>query len=268
MRANPDVTELRDFYRTPLGGLVRRLLSKQIQDWWPDVGGKTVYGLGFTVPFFDCFANQNSHLAALMPARQGVLVWPPGGKYRSVLVDDCQLPLLDASVDRLLMVHALEMSEAAHTLLREIWRVLSPEGKLLVIVPNRRGIWSRFDTTPFGHGRPYSRGQLRRLLTGARFAPQRFDHALFMPPANERLFLRSAPAWERVGKSLWPAFSGLLVAEAAKQIYAPIGGKKEVISSNLAIPVPAVPFESLDCPPEPSRRTKHAGQTAKIGQAS
>jgi alpha-ketoglutarate-dependent 2,4-dichlorophenoxyacetate dioxygenase len=46
-----------------------------------------------------------------------------------------------------------------------------PEGRLLLIVPNRRGIWARLDSTPFGHGRPYSRGQLERLLGDALFTP-------------------------------------------------------------------------------------------------
>ena len=37
-------------------------------------------------------------------------------------------------------------------------------GRLLIVVPNRRGVWARSDTTPFGHGRPYSRSQITHLL--------------------------------------------------------------------------------------------------------
>ena len=47
----------------------------------------------------------------------------------------------------------LEMTNDPGTLLREAWRVLAAGGRLLVVVPNRRGLWARMDTTPFGHGR-------------------------------------------------------------------------------------------------------------------
>ena len=117
-----------------------------------------------------------------MPAHQGVITWPAGGPYRAALVQDHNLPVCDESADLVFAVHSLEMSEATHELLREIWRILSPEGHLVMIVPNRRGVWARIDNTPFGHGRPYSRGQLDRLLVGSMFEPLTWKHALFMPP--------------------------------------------------------------------------------------
>ena len=49
-------------------------------------------------------------------------------------------------------------------LLREVWRVLAPSGRMMAIMPNRRGVWTRTDNTPFGHGRPYSRSQITQLL--------------------------------------------------------------------------------------------------------
>ena len=116
------------------------------------------------------------------------------------------LPLPDASVDQLLCVHCLEVAERAGPLLREMWRVLAPEGRLLLIVPNRRGLWARFDTTPFGHGRPYSRGQLERLLTDALFTPLEWTSALYMPPLDRQWLVRWATAFERIGARLWPGF--------------------------------------------------------------
>ncbi len=128
------------------------------------------------------------------------------------------LPLADASVDRLLAVHCLESSESVRPLLREIWRVLTPEGRLLLVVPNRRGIWARLDTTPFGHGRPYSRGQLERLLTDALFTPLEWASALHMPPIDRQWLVRWATAFERVGARLWPHFAGVIIVEASKEL--------------------------------------------------
>ena len=84
-------------------------------------------------------------------------------------------------------------------LLREVWRVLAAGGQLLAVVPNRRGLWARMDTTPFGHGRPYSRSQITHLLREAWFTPVGWGEALYVPPIERGWFLRSAVAWERAG---------------------------------------------------------------------
>ena len=195
----PDVVDLRDFYNRPLGGVVRRLLTSRIRTRWRNAQGTQLMGLGFAVPYIGMFRGEAARLGALMPASQGALIWPTSGKGHAVMVAEAMLPLADASVDRLLAVHCLESSESARALLREIWRVMPPEGRLLLIVPNRRGIWARLDTTPFGHGRPYSRGQLERLLTEALFTPLEWAAALYMPPLDRQWRVRWATAFERVG---------------------------------------------------------------------
>jgi SAM-dependent methyltransferase len=151
------------------------------------------------------------------------LLWPAVGDIQTVLVEDNTLPLPDSCVDYLLAVHCLEVSESARSLLREMWRVLKPEGRLLIVVPNRRGVWARLDTTPFGHGRPYSRGQLERLLSDALFTPVDWSTALHLPPVDRPLVLRSATALERLGSRAWPAFAGVILVEAKKELMAPIG---------------------------------------------
>lgn len=60
----------------------------------------------------------------------------------------------------------------------QIWRVLTPGGRMIVVVPNRAGVWARVEHTPFGHGRPYSRGQLRELLSETQFLPVHWNEAL------------------------------------------------------------------------------------------
>ncbi len=52
------------------------------------------------------------------------------------------------------------------------------------------------------------------------FTPVDWDHALYMPPLNLNVLLRSAVAWERIGAIFWPAFSGVNIVEATKQVYA------------------------------------------------
>lgn len=217
-----DVTELRDFYARPLGQMVRRLLGHRLRARWRSVEGRTVIGLGFATPYLGPFRGEARRLGAFMPSAQGALVWPPRGPGLSVMVEEDQLPLADNSVDRMLAVHCLEVAERVQPLLREMWRVLAPEGRLLLIVPNRRGVWARRDNTPFGSGRPYSRPQLERLLTGALFTPLDWVHALHMPPLEQRAVMRSALAFERLGSRVSPAFSGVIMVEARKELSLPV----------------------------------------------
>jgi hypothetical protein len=117
------------------------------------------------------------------------------------------------------VVHALEVAASEHEQLREIWRVLAPGGRVLIVVPNRRGIWARVEATPFGSGRPFGRGQLTALLRDAQFSPLGWSWALAVPPISRRPWLRTGIAWERIGKTLWPGFAGVIIVEATKQLY-------------------------------------------------
>ena len=218
-----DVTELRDFYARPLGGVVRRLLGHRVRARWRNVSGLTVAGLGFASPYLGAYRGEAATLAVLMPASQGALVWPRTGDINSVLVDEEVLPLLDNSVDRMLVVHCLEGAERVRPMLRELWRVLAPEGRLMMIVPNRRSVWARTESTPLGHGRPYSRRQLEALLIEAMFAPYEWGWALHMPPIERGIILRSATVFERIGAQVWPSIGGVMLVEARKELVAPTG---------------------------------------------
>jgi SAM-dependent methyltransferase len=239
--AQHDVVELRDFYARPLGGIVRRMLTQRIRARWRSAQGCQVVGLGFAVPYIGMFRGEAARLAALMPANQGALVWPSSGRVLSVLTDEGSLPLPDASVDRMLCVHCLEVAERAGPLLREMWRVLAPEGRLLIIVPNRRGVWARFDTTPFGYGRPYSRAQLERLLADALFTPLEWTSALHMPPVDQHWLLRWATAFERLGARLWPAFAGVVMVEARKELMGAVPKGKPVTRRIRLVPARGLP---------------------------
>jgi len=218
-----DASDLQEFYATALGQVVRRLLTHRIRARWRGVNRATLIGLGFPSPFLGSFRGEAHRIGALMPHSQGAVVWPREGRTLSVLVEEDRLPLPDGSVDRLLGVHCLEVAERGRPLLREMWRVLAPEGRLMLIVPNRRGVWARLDKTPFGQGRPYSRRQLESLLINALFTPFDWGGALFIPPIGRRMLLRSAPAWERMGANVSPAFAGVIIVEARKEVVAPIG---------------------------------------------
>ena len=184
-------------------------------------------GVGYATPYLGLFREEAERCLALMPAAQGVVRWPSTRPALAALVEEDELPLTDSAVDRVLLVHALEMSSDPAELLREAWRVLAAGGRLLAVVPNRRGLWARMDTTPFGQGRPYSRSQITQLLRDTWFTPTGWDEALYVPPIPRGWFLRSAVAWERTGATLSAPFAGVHIVEATKQVYRAIPARRE-----------------------------------------
>lgn len=221
-----DVVDLREFYASPLGQVSRRLIARRIRSRWGNVSGSTVLGLGFATPYLDLFREEARAVFGFMPAELGVIHWPAEGASASALVDEMDLPIPDSSVDYVLVVHGLELSEHLVDLLHEIWRILTPQGRTLLIVPNRRGMWARMDSTPFGQGRPFSQMQLTQMLRDAQFSPLGWSHSLFVPPLQHTFLVRSAPAWERMGMWMSRGFSGVILVEAMKQVYAISTGKR------------------------------------------
>jgi SAM-dependent methyltransferase len=222
-----DVVDLRNFYAQRLGTVARRFVSRGIRARWPDTRALRVLGIGYATPYLGLFREEAERCLAFMPAGQGVVKWPSSRPALAALVDEYELPLADAAVDRVLLVHALENAHDAGALLREAWRVLSAGGLLLAVVPNRRGLWARMDTTPFGHGRPYSRTQITHLLRETWFTPTGWGEALYVPPIARGWFLRSAVAWERTGATISAPFAGVHIVEASKQVYRALPARRE-----------------------------------------
>jgi len=217
--------DLNKFYTSPVGRMAARTIGRHVRGLWPDVSGMSVLGIGYPTPYLNAYRNEADRVIAAMPASQGVVHWPGEGPGLTMLSLESELPLPDLSVDRVLMVHAVECAESLRPMMREVWRVLSGSGKLIVVTPNRRGIWARLDRTPFGFGRPYTPLQLSRLLRDTLFMPMESNGALFAPPSRSRMILSSANAWENIGSRWFSALGGVIVVEATKQIYSatPVG---------------------------------------------
>ncbi|MGA3308316.1 MAG: methyltransferase domain-containing protein [Xanthobacteraceae bacterium] len=222
-----DVVDLRNFYAQRLGTVARRFIGRGIRARWSDTASLRVLGIGYATPYLGLFREEAERCLALMPAPQGVVRWPSSRPALAALVEEDDWPLTDAAVDRVLLVHALENSTDPVELLREVWRVLAGGGRLLAVVPNRRGLWARMDTTPFGQGRPYSRSQITHLLRETWFTPTGWGEALYVPPISRGWFLRSAAAWERAGATISAPFAGVHIVEATKQVYRAVPARRE-----------------------------------------
>lgn len=213
-----DVSDLRDFYASPLGCAARDMIVRKLVEAWQGARGLDVLGIGYATPFLEIFRDQARRTLAAMPARQGVELWPHEGRALSCLTGETKLPFPNALFDRVLMVHALEESDEPEALLAEARRVLAPSGRLIVVAASRTGLWSLAENTPFGHGRPFTRSQLEAAVRGAGLEPIAWSRALYAPP--HLMFAPWAEAFEQVGSRLAPPLSGVVLLEAVKQTFA------------------------------------------------
>lgn len=220
----PDVLTIHRFYQTPLGEQVAGLIAERVAALLPPLPGAITVGLGFGPPYLNHLMAQEptdtcARFLAFMPAQQGVCHWPSIDDSRSSLVDPYHLPLADSSVERLLLTHALEHANKPANLLREAWRVLAPGGQIVVLVPNRLRTWSAAEGTPFGHGRPYTKGQLFTLMEEQMLPPEAWETALMQPPFTwpgaAKLMRASEKMIGRMGRTL----GGALIVSARKQVY-------------------------------------------------
>jgi SAM-dependent methyltransferase len=216
-----DVRELAAYYDGPAGQVARRVVLHRLRAVWPSLAGQRLLGLGHAMPYLRAFLPEAERVLAAAPYSQGAHPWGDDGRNLVTLTEERHLPFPDGGFDRILMIHGLEIAEAQRPMMRELWRLLTPDGRIMIVAPNRTSLWAQLETSPFGHGQPYTRSQLEKLLKDSLFQPERWDTALHMPP-----FRRRRPSfgmgWERVGRRMWPKLAGVHIVEASKSLYSPV----------------------------------------------
>lgn len=222
-----DIDDLRRFYyQRALGRVVQRILRDRLTEHWrPGIcKGMNVAGFGFAAPMLRPYLATARRVTALMPGGQGAMAWPAGMPNHSVLCDEDAWPIETGSIDRLVLLHGLESSDQPAAVLAEAWRVLGPGGRMVVMVPNRAGLWAASDRTPFGFGRSYTARQLEAQTKNAGFVTEAQGSAVYIPPSDRRFWLRSAQMWERMGMRIGRLFiAGVVLSELSKQTRAPVG---------------------------------------------
>lgn len=230
-----DAPVLSEFYDEPLGQIARRQVARRLRLLWPDLRGLRVLGYGYALPYVRPYVGEAERVVAFVPAEQDIMAWPPAQSIVALGEEDA-LPFPDAFFDRIIMVHGLETAEAARPVMRQVWRVLAPQGRLLLIAPNRASLWAQVERSPFAHGRPFNKRQLDRLLRESMFVPEHWDTALYFPPARVRRLVRSGFGWERAGRRLWPRLAGVHIVDATKSLYALVPPAKFRVGRRVLIP--------------------------------
>ncbi|MBL4590305.1 MAG: methyltransferase domain-containing protein [Alphaproteobacteria bacterium] len=215
-----------DFYKTREGRLVRRVLRQAVSEY-TNFSLNSV-GVGYSSPYI-------GGALSVFPVSLKIM-GDDGKKLNNVACSDLSsLPLESSSLDIVIFTHGLERCEYPIDVLKEISRVLKSEGRLIMLVPNRRGLWAHCEWSPFGHGRPFSAAQLKFLLSEVSFVCDEVKSVLFTPPLKWRIMLRLSSFFEKYCPYVFPTMGGVNIAVARKQTYAPIKPSK-----GTAVPVRSI----------------------------
>ncbi|MBR0559054.1 class I SAM-dependent methyltransferase [Neokomagataea anthophila] len=203
----PDISA---FYRTPVGQRVQTLLQRHIKSL-PFPPCQQAIALGHATPYRRALPDNTIFAHLTPPSHQEA-----GQKH--CIVDTTRLPFDDCSVPLILAVHALEFAPSPSELLRALWKSLRDDGHLILVIPNRSGLWAHSDRTPFGHGTPFSTQQIQRLLTQNLFKTDYKRSTLIAPPCM--LTHSSGRMIEYLAPYLPSPCAGLHLLVVRKNLYA------------------------------------------------
>jgi SAM-dependent methyltransferase len=212
---------LPDWLATPAGRHLLAWAQARCDAALADVFGFHALQLG--LPQLDALrANRMPHrwLAdEVCPSHAGGRV---SGAHVALHADSTALPFPEASLDLLVLPHTLDMSPDPHASLREVQRVLVPEGRVVIFGLNPTSLWGLGHA--LGRGLPevgdmIGHWRLRDWLRLLGFEVASLELGCYRPDlTSERWFERLA--WlERAGPRWWPILGSVYCVQAVKRVH-------------------------------------------------
>lgn len=232
-----ETTRLDDWWKTPIGQYLLTWEQMQVDEVLPNMFGYHALQLGS--PQLDALASNR------MPHRwlgltQGaslayVVTSGHSGKQGLFFVDSTALPFQNDSLDLIVLPHTLELSSDAHATLREVARVLRPEGRVVVIGLNPFSLWSlkrwqaEILSTIFRRERsqPVFPAPARflnywRLLDWLRlldFEVQELRLGIYQPAVCHAAWIQRWTWINHLGQRWWPMFGAVYLVSATKKVH-------------------------------------------------
>lgn len=148
-----------------------------------------------------------------------------------VLCDHAALPFDSASLDLVTLPHTLELSADPHATLREVERVLVPEGQVVITCFNPASLWGMAQRRGhlyrwLGWGELYLPGsgeflahrRLRDWLRLLSFEVEEVHFGLWRPSCRQQSWLDRSAWMEPLGQRWWPIFGALYTVHAVKRV--------------------------------------------------
>lgn len=209
---------LRMWYRTPLGNEVG---SQEAQ-----VLGELLSGL-FGYHLIQLSDHGVSHYLKQSTIRHQVIMDYDSEQLEchvNMRGNSHQIPIASDSVDVVVLPHTLDIDFSPHLVLREVDRILVPEGKMLILGFNPWSSWgvrhllNLWSESPPWSLRYISPFRVKDWLNLLGFEIDTVKTFFFRPPLAYPLVVRKLGFLDRIGQAIWPAFGSLYVLVANKKI--------------------------------------------------
>lgn len=226
MSMNPHASEnpiisLASWFDTPPGRYAHAWEQARLDELTADIFGYNAVQIG--MPHFDTLA------ANRMPNRwvTDSVLSSIGGARQVVLVHDfAELPFASQSLDLVVLPHVLEFAAEPHQVLREVERVLIPEGQVIVCGFNPVSLWGmrqvggRMTGAHFLplHGEFISVPRLKDWLKLLNMEINRGHFGCYAPPCMTDKWLDRFAFMEKAGNRWWPYLGALYIVQAIKRV--------------------------------------------------
>jgi SAM-dependent methyltransferase len=164
-----------------------------------------------------------------------------------VVADSAALPLDADCIDLVVLMHTLDFAAQPYNVLREVERVLIPEGRLIVVGFNpwsTYGLWHLalgWRNRPPWCGQFHSNSKLKDWLSLLGFVTERCNYCGFRPPVQHTGLLQRLALMEQIGRRALPIFGGIRMLTARKRVATltplkPRWQRRNLVSGKLAEP--------------------------------
>ncbi len=231
---NFDFLNYQKFYNSSIGNLLAHHIEFKLKKYCCLHNHQNIGCFGYSLPYLNFLKNYNLTLSYCYSKRMGISN-ENIHQTNKVLIDEDRVPFQDSSFDHAFLIHYLENTYNLKLSLREIWRTLAPEGKLYLIVPNKKSSWYISGKSPFSSGIGFSKNQINNLLNDSFFETQSIKRLVYFPNKNFFIVKKHKDLIEKLGSFFFKYFNGVYLCIVKKKIYAnltsQIGLKKSLIKS-------------------------------------
>ncbi len=232
MVREPSIVELGSWLTSPPGAYVLAWEQQRLDQAVGDRFGFHALQLG--LPMVDALrANRMPCRWVARPALAHPQAEPAAGAV-SLCCDFDALPFPNHSIDLIVLPHTLELARDAHLTLREVERVLVPEGRVVITGFNPASLWGlrqRAGQVKRGaglgrHQEPYlpragefiGYWRLRDWLRLLGFELEGGHFGCYRPPLRSQVWLERYAWMDRVGDRCWPVLGAVYQLEAVKRV--------------------------------------------------
>lgn len=207
----PNSNDIEAWIRSPLGQNLLEREQRYFDEVVADIFGYNAFQLG--MPELDLMRASRIPLRCHVGAHGAV----------EVRADFRDLPIASNSADLVLLPHVLEFAEHPHQILREVARVLMPEGQVVLSGFNPFSLWGwrrafhRGNDYPW-RGRFISLMRVKDWLALLGFEIVGGQMACYAPPGRQQKWLDRFRFMEAAGDRWWPIGGGVYFLQAVKKV--------------------------------------------------